>query len=88
MAKLSIKTELDSVVVCGQFCDWKMDKAVRLYRNKGAKFINMDNMPKGEYRIFASKSMLSGEIYTTDGRQMHNRYFNGEINEVITCYFK
>ena len=48
MAKLSIKTELDSVVVCGQFCDWKMDKAVRLYRNKGAKFINMDNMPKGE----------------------------------------
>ena len=87
MAKLSIKTELDSVVVCGEFCDWNMDKALRVERAKGGKFINVDNMPIGEYRIFASKSMLSGEIYPTDGRQMHNRYFSGEINEVIRSYF-
>lgn len=87
MAKLSIKTGLDSVVLCGEFCDWKIDKAIRADRVKGQKFINVDDMPAGEYRVFTCKSFDGGEIYPTDGRQMPNRYFSGEVNEVIRCYF-
>ena len=87
MAKLSIKTGLDSVVVCGAFCGWNIDKAICADRVKGQKFININDMPKGEYRVFTSKSFLDGEVYPTDGRQMPNRYFSGEVNEVISCYF-
>lgn len=87
MAKLSIKTALDSVVVCGEFCDWNIDKAIRADRVKGQKFISVNDMPVGEYRVFSSKSFHGGEIYPTDGRQMSNRYFGGEINETISCYF-
>lgn len=87
MAKLSIKTKLDSVVLCGEFCHWDINKAIRLDRVKGQKYINMDDMPVGEYRVFAAKSFLAGEVYPTDGRQMANRYFSGEANEIICCYF-
>lgn len=87
MARLSIKTNLDSVVVCGEFCDWNIDKALRADRAKGSKYININDMPIGEYRIFACKSFLAGEIYPTDGRQMSNRYFGGETNEIISSYF-
>lgn len=87
MARLSINTRLASVVICGEFCGWDMDKAIRVDRAKEQKSIVVKNMPVGEYRVFACKSFLSGEVYPTDGRQMSNRYFSGETNEVITSYF-
>lgn len=85
--KLSIKTNLASIVICGEFCNWNIDKAIVANRVQGQKYININEMPKGEYRVFACKSFLAGEIYPTDGRQMPNRYFGGEANEVISCYF-
>ena len=87
MAKLSIMTSLDSVVICGEFCEWNIDKALRVDRVKGQKYINVNDMPTGEYRVLSCMSFLCGEVYPTDGRQMPNRYFSGEINEVIRCYF-
>ena len=87
MAKLQIQTTLNSVVVCGEFCDWDIDKSIILDRKKGSKYLTIENMPKGEYRVFSCKSFLEGEVYPKDGRQMPNRYFSGEVNEVICCYF-
>lgn len=87
MKKLYIQTAYDSVVVCGQFCEWNIDKAVRIDRKKGNKYISFEDMPVGEYRVFSCKNFQSGEIYPTDGRQMGNRYFSGEADEVICCYF-
>ena len=88
MSKLQIQTSLDSVVVCGEFCDWDMDKSIVLDRKKGSKYLTIEEMPKGEYRVFSCKSFLEGEVYPKDGRQMPNRYFSGEVNEVICCYFR
>lgn len=87
MAKLQIKTALDSVVICGEFCDWDINRAVRADRVKGNKLITVSDMPVGEYRVLSCKSFACGEVYPTDGRQMSNRYFSGEANEVICCYF-
>ena len=86
MAKLQIQTSLNSVVVCGEFCDWDIDKSIVLDRKKGSKYLTIEEMPKGEYRVFSCKSFLEGEVYPKDGRQMPNRYFSGEVNEVICCY--
>ena len=87
MAKLQIQTTLDSVVVCGEFCDWNIDKSIVLDRKKGSKYLTIEDMPKGEYRVFSCKSFLGGEVYPKDGRQMSNRFFSGEANEVICSYF-
>ena len=87
MAKLQIQTTLDSVVVCGEFCDWNIDKSIVLDRKKGNKYLTIEDMPKGEYRVFSCKSFLEGEVYPKDGRQMSNRFFSGEANEVICSYF-
>lgn len=87
MAKLSINTNIDSVVLCGEFCKWNMNEAIRTDREKGQKNIVVNDMPVGEYRVFSCKSFLSGEVYPNDGRQMSNRYFGGKTNEIISCYF-
>lgn len=88
MATLHINTNLHSVVVIGEFCGWDIDKAVRCDLKKNHKLIHYENMQKGEYRILSCKSYQGGEVYPTDGRQMPNRYFNGEKDETIYCYFK
>lgn len=85
--KLKILSKLDSVVVCGAFCDWDMNKAIRVDRKPKAKSLVVENMPVGEYRVFACKNFMSGEIYPTDGRQMANRYFSGQTDETIVCFF-
>lgn len=87
LAKLQIKTWLNSVTICGEFCGWDIDKAMVVSRTKGNKYITVKDMPKGEYRVFSCKSFLEGEVYPTDGRQMPNRYFSGEVDETICCYF-
>ena len=87
MAKLQIYTTLDSVVLCGQFCKWDIDQSIRIDREKGKKFITVNDMPKGEYRVFSCKNFSCGEIYPTDKRQMQNRFFSGDINETICVYF-
>lgn len=87
MAKLYIKTELHSVVIVGEFCDWNIDEAIRVERKSGNKVIIVNDMPKGEYRVLSCKSYAGGEIYPTDGRQFANRYFNGTETETIYCYF-
>lgn len=87
MARLCIKTNLLSVVVVGEFCDWDIDKAIRADRKPSCKLICIDNMPRGEYRVLSCKSYDGGEIYPSDGRQMANRYFGGEEDEKIFCHF-
>lgn len=44
-------------------------------------------MPTGEYKVLSDKNYSSAEVYPTDGREMPNRYFSGEANEVICVYF-
>ena len=85
--KLKVLSDLDSVVVCGEFCGWDMDKAIRVDRKPKAKSLVVENMPTGEYRVFSCKSFMAGEIYPTDGRQMGNRYFSGRTDETIVCFF-
>lgn len=87
MAKLLIKTEMQSVVVVGEFCDWDLDRALRVDRKSGNKTIVVDNFPEGEYRVLCCRNYEGGEVYPNDGRQMQNRYFNGNENETIYCYF-
>lgn len=87
MAKLTIDTQLNRVVVVGEFCKWNLDEALSVERKKDAKFITINEMPVGEYRVLDSKSYLGGEVYPTDGRQMSNRYFSGNVNETISCFF-
>lgn len=86
MARLNIRTRLQSVVLVGEFCGWDIDKAVRAELKPGRKFISLE-MPQGEYRVLSCKSYQGGEVYPTDGRQMPNRYF-GKHGETITCYFE
>ena len=88
MARLSINTHLRSVVIIGEFCGWDIDKAIRSERKKKSKLIHFDDMQRGEFRVLSCKSYQGGEVYPTDGRQMPNRYFNGEKDETIYCYFK
>lgn len=86
MARLNIRTSLQSVVVVGEFCGWDIDKAMRAELKPGRKFISLE-MPQGEYRVLSCKSYQGGEVYPTDGRQMPNRYF-GTHGETITSYFE
>ena len=88
MARLNINTGLRSVVVVGEFCGWDIDKAVRCDLQKNRKQIHFDNMQRGEYKVLSCKSYQGGEVYPTDGREMPNRFFNGEKDETIYCYFK
>ncbi|MBQ8528990.1 MAG: hypothetical protein IJ459_04560 [Clostridia bacterium] len=87
MPKLSIRTSLNSVVLVGAFCGWDIDKAVRVDRKRDNKLIHFEDMPEGEYRVLSCRSYQGGEVYPTDRRQMANRYFNGEQDETINCYF-
>lgn len=87
MAKLYIKTNKKSVVIVGEFCAWNLDNALTVDLKKGNKTIVVEDFPKGEYRVLSCKDYAGGEIYPTDGRQMQNRYFNGEENETIHCFF-
>ena len=88
MAKLSIKTDLKSVVVVGAFCDWDLDKALRVELKPKGKTLVVENFPKGEYKVLSCRNYQSGEIYPTDGRtKVENRYFNGQDDEKIYCYF-
>ena len=88
MATLNISTNLCSIVVVGEFCGWDVDKAIRCDKKDGCTLIRIENMLEGEYRILSCKSYHGGEVYPTDGRQMSNRYFNGNKNETIYCYFE
>lgn len=87
MAKLYIKTKLHSVVIVGEFCEWKPEQGIRVDLQGRNKLLCVDEMPTGEYRVLSTRSYHGGEIYPTDGRQMPNRYFSGEENEKINCYF-
>lgn len=87
MAKLFIKTELQSVVVVGEFCGWDIDRALRVEIKPHNKTIIVDNFPQGEYRVLSCRNYSGGEVYPTDRRQMANRYFNGKENEIIYSYF-
>ena len=87
MARLMIKTDLNSVVIVGEFCNWDIDKALRVDKKPRNTLIVVDDMPKGEYRVLSTRGYHGGEIYPTDKRQMANRYFNGEQDEKIFSYF-
>lgn len=88
MAKLKINTkQLQSVTVCGEFCKWDIDKAIVVEKNPNAKYIKIDNMPIGEYKVFTCKNFTAAEVYP-DGRTMGNRYFSGEHDDIIDVYFE
>lgn len=87
MAKLSIKTKLNKVIIVGDFCNWDFEKSIVAERQPKQKYICVEHMPRGEYKVFSCKSFQSGEIYYTDGRPFANRYFNGEEDEKIFVYF-
>lgn len=87
MARLLIKTDLHSVVLVGEFCNWDIDKAIRVDKKPRNTLLVVNDMPQGEYRVLSCKSYQSGEVYPTDRRQMANRYFNGEQEEKIFVYF-
>ena len=89
MAKLFIKTNVKSVVVVGEFCDWNLENALLLNLNSKSKKIVVDNFAEGEYKVLSCKNYYGGEeIFPTDGRPKNeNRYFNGKENETIYCYF-
>lgn len=88
MSKLQIKTRLNSVVLCGEFCDWDISKSIRIDRAKGAKYIAYNEMPRGEFKVFSCESYMGSEVYPTDGRPMANRYFDGTADETITVFFE
>lgn len=87
MSKLQIHTTAKQVVIVGQFCDWNVENSILAQRKKGSKSIIVENMPIGEYKVLADKTYKAAEIYPTDTREMPNRYFSGEANEVICVYF-
>ena len=88
MSKLTIQTKANSVVIVGEFCNWNLDEAKRYDRKSNYKNIVINNMPKGEYKVLDCKSYFGSEVYPTDNREMPNRYFGGEYDEAIACYFK
>lgn len=90
MAKLSIKTKdsYDSVFIIGDFNDWQLANAKRVDRKKRAKFIVVEDMPVGQYRVYWRPFFNDYEKYPYHHEQeMSPRYFGGEIDEVICCYF-
>lgn len=87
MSKLSIHTAVDIVYLTGEFCNWNPDGAICAKRKKGNKSIVVDDMPQGEYKVLSDKKYAASEVYPTDGREMPNRYFGGEANEAICCFF-
>ncbi|MEG1509430.1 MAG: hypothetical protein RR454_03125 [Clostridia bacterium] len=68
-------TNLDSVVICGEFCNWDIDNAIRVEKKPKAKFIIINNMPEGFFKCFSTKSFLGGEV-TQRGEDMNNRYMD------------
>ena len=87
MSKLSIHTDVDTVYLTGEFCNWNLDNAICVKRKKGNKSIVVDEMHVGEYKVLSDKKYAASEVYPTDGREMPNRYFGGEANEAICCFF-
>lgn len=88
MAKLKINTkQLRSVTVCGEFCGWDIDKSIVADKKDRAKYIVVDNMPVGEYKVFTCKNFTASETYPS-GLVMGNRYFSGVRDEIIDVYFK
>ncbi len=87
MSKLQICTSAAQVYITGAFCEWNLDNALCVKKKKGNKYIVVDNMPHGEYKVLADKNYSTAEVYPTDGREMSNRCFSGEANEVICVYF-
>lgn len=89
MAKLSIKTNIKSVVVVGEFCDWDLDKALRVELKGRSKLLTVEDFPEGEYKVLSCKNYREGsEVFPSDARpKVENRYFNGKDDEKIYCYF-
>lgn len=87
MAKLKINTrQLNSIAICGEFCNWNIDTSIIAERTNGSKYIILNEMPIGEYKIFGCKSFTSSEVYP-NGRKMDNRYFSGEHYDIIDVFF-
>lgn len=82
MAKLTIKTPLNRIVLIGEFCDWDMSRAVEYTKKAGNKNITIDNMPRGEYKVLSCYSWL-GEEKAEDGSTLPNRVFDGDRNRII-----
>lgn len=87
MAKLQIKTNLSSVVVCGEFCNWDIMNAMVVTKEKGKKNIIVEKMPIGEYKVFQCKDFNSSEKCPICNLPRPNRRFDGKKDEVIQVIF-
>lgn len=90
MASLKIRTDVSEVFLIGAFCDWDAGRALRAVRKPKARYIVIDDMPEGPYRIHCERtcSWPSCEIYPDDHTHVVNRRFAGDTQEVIRCFFQ
>ena len=89
MAKLSIKTNLKKVYIVGEFNRFDLQRPLVAEKQKNNQYINIENMPIGEYSVYATQNIQSCEVYPITKRLfVTTRYFSGEIkHEYIRCYF-
>lgn len=77
MAKLIINSDLDSIYVVGSFCNWDLDKAKKINRNKSGNLC-FNKMPKCEYKVLASRDWKDEEKPIK-----FNRIFSATKDEAI-----
>ena len=87
MAKLQIKTNLSSVVICGEFCNWDIVNSMVVTKEKGKKNIIVEQMPIGQYKVFMCKDFNSSEQCPICKVPRPNRHFSGKSDEVIQVFF-
>lgn len=89
--KLKFKTNfenLQTAYIIGEFCDWDLDKAMKVTKIKNAKFFTVEDMPVGEYKILTCLSWIGTEICPISKKTIINRYFNGMIDETVFANYK
>lgn len=82
--KLTVNTDIDEIVVCGEYCNWNLEKATVIKRKPNYKSIIVSNMPKGEYKLLSGRDWANEELDTI-GKP--NRYFDNSKNESVVAKF-
>lgn len=88
MLRIFTNTAIKTVYICGEFCDWDIDKAIEVNRTDKKDYFYIPKMPIGEYKVFDVKSFLGTEINPVTKQPSYNRFYGGKNDEVITAYFK
>lgn len=86
MACLKIQSKLNSIYICGDFCDWNMEKAIKVEKTNKSKDFMVEYMPTGYYKCFDSKTFFGGEVDIYDNN-IKDRHFDG-VDTRIKIRFK